>query len=154
MTNKEKIFDIIERKGKITSREITLSTGVSRQYVHQVISELMGEGRVKKIGKTRGAFYFFKEPGFNESTIRLRLRTLYKEHVSRSQARRILKGLNKFKVIMLDYNSVPLVGQGFADEIYRVFQERHPNIRIENENMCEDVGFMVERAKNEARKKK
>lgn len=45
-----------------------------------------------------------------------------------------------------------MVGQSFADEIYRVFQKLHPDIRLENENMSDGVRFMVERAKNEAKK--
>ena len=73
-------------------------------------------------------------------------------HISRSQARRVLVGLEKFKVVLFDYEKVPMVGQAFADEIYRVFQELHPDIRLENENMSEGVRFMVERTKNEARK--
>jgi len=92
--------------------------------------------------------------GFDKTEIRVKLFTSGGVHVSRSQARRILTGLDKFKVILLDYENVPLVGQAFADEIYRVFQECHPDIRIENENMSEGVKFMVERATNEARNKK
>ena len=92
--------------------------------------------------------------GFDKTEIRVKLFMSGGVHVSRSQARRILEGLDKFKVIMFDYDNVPLVGQAFADEIYRVFQERHPDIRLENENMSEGVRFMVERSKNEARKKK
>lgn len=92
--------------------------------------------------------------GFDKTEIRVKLFTSGGVHISRSQARRILEGLAKFKVIVLDYENVPLVGQAFADEIYHVFQERHPDIRIENENMNEGVRFMVERAKNEAQKKK
>jgi len=91
--------------------------------------------------------------GFDKTEIRVKLFTSGGVHISRSQARRILEGLDKFKVIMFDYDNVPLVGQAFADEIYRVFQERHPDIRLENENMSEGVRFMVERARNEARKK-
>lgn len=92
--------------------------------------------------------------GFDKTEIRVKLFTSGGVHISRSQARRILAGLDKFKVILLDYENVPLVGQAFADEIYRVFQERHPDIRIESENMSEGVQFMVERARNEARKQK
>ncbi|MEI8327604.1 MAG: DUF4325 domain-containing protein [Candidatus Taylorbacteria bacterium] len=91
--------------------------------------------------------------GFDKTEIRVKLFTSGGVHISRSQARRILVGLDKFKVILFDYENVPLVGQAFADEIYRVFQERHPDIRLEDENMSESVNFMVERAKNEARKK-
>ena len=92
--------------------------------------------------------------GFDKTEIRVKLFTSGGVHISRSQARRILEGLDKFRVVLFDYESVPLVGQAFADEIYRVFQKRHPDIRLENENMTESVRFMVERARNEARKKK
>jgi ERCC4-type nuclease len=90
--------------------------------------------------------------GFDKTEIRVKLFTAGGVHISRSQARRILAGLEKFKIVLFDYEKVPLVGQAFADEIYRVFQERHPDIRLENENMSEGVRFMVERAKNEAKR--
>jgi anti-sigma regulatory factor (Ser/Thr protein kinase) len=91
--------------------------------------------------------------GFDKTEIRVKLFTTGGIHISRSQARRVLVGLEKFKIILFDYEKVPMVGQAFADEIYRVFQELHPDIRLENENMSEGVRFMVERAKNEAKKK-
>lgn len=92
--------------------------------------------------------------GFDKTEIRVKLFTAGGVHISRSQARRILAGLEKFRIVLFDYEKVPMVGQAFADEIYRVFQELHPDIRLENENMSEGVRFMVERARNEARKKK
>jgi len=91
--------------------------------------------------------------GFDKTEIRVKLYTSGGVHISRSQARRILEGLEKFKVILLDFENVPLVGQAFVDEIYRVFQNAHPDILIQEENMSEGVQFMVERAKNEARRK-
>ena len=66
-------------------------------------------------------------------------------YVSRSQARRILVGLEKFKKIIFDFDRVPNIGQAFADEIFRVFQNRYPKISIESVNMNETVHFMVER---------
>lgn len=90
--------------------------------------------------------------GFDKTEIRVQLFTSGGVHISRSQARRILAGLEKFKVILLDFEHVPLVGQAFADEIYRVFQNKHPDIVIQEEHMSEGVKFMVERAKNEAKK--
>ena len=152
MANKDKIFELMEQRGRITSQEITKALGISRQYVNIVISELIVEGRVIKVGKTRGVFYIFKDHGLDKDKIRIRLSVLSKSHISRSQARRILEGLEKFKVILLDFENVPLVGQAFADEIYRVFQNAHPGILIQEENTSEGVKFMVERAKNEAKK--
>jgi len=90
--------------------------------------------------------------GFDKTEIRVKLFTTSGVHISRSQARRILSGLEKFKIILLDFDKVPVVGQAFADEIYRVFQNAHSDIMIQEENMSAGVKFMVERAKNEAKK--
>ncbi len=90
--------------------------------------------------------------GFDKTEIRVKLFTKSGIHISRSQARRILSGLEKFKIILLDFYKVPIVGQAFVDEIYRVFQSAHPDIVIQEENMSTGVKFMVERAKNEATK--
>ena len=89
--------------------------------------------------------------GFDKTEIRVKLYTMGGIHISRSQARRILSGLDKFQIILLDFDQVPVVGQAFADEIYRVFQNSHPNITIQEENMSEGVAFMVNRAKHEAK---
>lgn len=92
------------------------------------------------------------EPGsyaFDKTEVHVRLFTMGTVYVSRSQARRILVGLEKFKKIILDFDRVPNVGQAFADEIFRVFQNRHPNISIEPVNMNETVRFMVERVEKQ-----
>lgn len=83
---------------------------------------------------------------FDKTEIHVRLFTMGTVYVSRSQARRILVGLEKFKKIILDFDRVPNVGQAFADEIFRVFQNRHSDISIEPINMNETVSFMVKRA--------
>ncbi|PJE64882.1 MAG: histidine kinase [Candidatus Ryanbacteria bacterium CG10_big_fil_rev_8_21_14_0_10_43_42] len=90
--------------------------------------------------------------GFDKTEIRVRLYIMGGVHISRSQARRVLSGLDKFKVIVMDYEKVPTVGQAFADEIYRVFKNRKPDIEIQSIHMNESVKFMVERAQNEAKK--
>ncbi len=92
--------------------------------------------------------------GFDKTEIRVRLYTMGGVHISRSQARRILSGLDKFKIILLDFEDVPVIGQAFADEIYRVFRNNHPDIEIKEENMSEGVQFMVRRAKGEAKIKR
>lgn len=85
------------------------------------------------------------EPGFNKTEILVRLFTQGTIYISRSQARRILSGLEKYESIVFDYDKVSTVGQAFADEIYRVFRHDHPNIQIESRNMIEPVKFMVDR---------
>jgi len=82
---------------------------------------------------------------FDKTEIRIKLFTIGTVHVSRSQARRVLSGLDKFKKIILDFDRVLNVGQAFADEIFRVFQNRHPKVVIVPVNMSESVEFMIER---------
>jgi hypothetical protein len=50
--------------------------------------------------------------------------------ISRSQAKRLLAGLHRFKVIWFDFEGVKMIGQAFADEVFRVFAEAHPHIEL------------------------
>lgn len=92
------------------------------------------------------AFYTDPEElAFDKTEIRVKLYALGSIYISRSQARRIISNLEKFRSIILDFDKVPGVGQAFADEIFRVFQKKHPEIKITPINMNEAVQFMVER---------
>ncbi len=62
--------------------------------------------------------------------------------VSRSQARRVLNSLDKFEEVILDFNGVEWMGQGFAHQIFVVFKNQQPNIQIIPVNMNEDVTKM------------
>ncbi len=86
------------------------------------------------------------EVGFDKTEIKVRLYASGTVYISRSQARRILIGLDKFKTIVLDFDRVTTVGQAFADEIFRVFQQKYPSIKIEPINMVEPIKFMIDRA--------
>jgi anti-sigma regulatory factor (Ser/Thr protein kinase) len=85
---------------------------------------------------------------FDKTNVNIKLYTMGTIHVSRSQARRVLNGLDKFKNIVLDFDKVPTAGQGFADEIFRVFQSKHPDIVISSINTNEAVQFMIDRVRN------
>jgi len=64
-------------------------------------------------------------------------------HVSRSQAKRLMMGLDKFKTIVLNFEGVSSVGQAFVDEIFRVFKNEHPAIEIQYINANNDVDIMI-----------
>jgi hypothetical protein len=68
--------------------------------------------------------------------------------VSRSQARRILNGLELFAEVILDFTSIQYIGQAFADEIFRVFPSMNPNTNIIEVNANDDVQNMINRARN------
>jgi len=84
---------------------------------------------------------------FDRTEVKVRLFRPAGGYVSRSEARRLLFGLEGFKKIRIDFSKVPSVGQGFADEIFRVFQRQHPGIGIEPVHMAPAVAHMVKRAK-------
>jgi anti-sigma regulatory factor (Ser/Thr protein kinase) len=85
-------------------------------------------------------------PKFDKTLIRVELSKSDQErYVSRSQAKRILAGLEKFNHIVLDFSNIKTVGQGFVDEVFRIFQSKYPKIKLEYSNANEDVRFMIER---------
>lgn len=78
---------------------------------------------------------------FQKTTMRVKL--LRQDYVSRSEARRLLANLEKFREISLDFRGVQSVGQGFADEIFRVFARRHPEIVIKAEHANAVIEAMI-----------
>lgn len=80
---------------------------------------------------------------FDKTSVLVRLYTLDTNYVSRSQARRILVGLSSFKEIVLDFDRVKTVGQGFTDEIFRVFTSNNPEINIVYKNANKIVESMI-----------
>ena len=85
---------------------------------------------------------------FNKTKITVHLAKDYLGHdfVSRSLAKRILMNVEKFKVIVLDFENIDNIGQGFADEVFRVFKNKNPDITIVPINMNEEIEFMINRA--------
>jgi DNA-binding MarR family transcriptional regulator len=88
-----------------------------------------------------------KEFGFDKTEVVVKLYENDVDYVSRSQARRVLVGLEKFKKIIFDFKRVSGIGQAFADEIFRIFQKKHPDKELLTRNENEAVKFMIERAK-------
>jgi len=66
--------------------------------------------------------------------------------VSRSEAKRLLHNLERFRHVILDFAGVDQIGQGFADEVFRVWRRAHPEVRISTINTEPAVGWMVARA--------
>lgn len=83
---------------------------------------------------------------FDKTRTLVRLFTRGSEFVSRSEAKRLVTGLDKFREVILDFDRVDQVGQGFADEVFRVWALEHPGTRLIPVKMNEPVSFMVDRA--------
>jgi hypothetical protein len=68
--------------------------------------------------------------------------------VSRSQAKRLLAGLDKFKVVVLHFSGVEAIGQAFADEVFRVFKIQHPEMELVSLYASKEVEQMIRRAQS------
>lgn len=86
--------------------------------------------------------------GFNKTVVPVKLAQYGNDKlISRSQAKRLLARVELFKIVMFDFTDVPSIGQAFADEIFRVFANEHPDIQLLPIKASSEVRRMIERAK-------
>jgi len=64
--------------------------------------------------------------------------------ISRSQAKRVLARFDRFKEVLLDFADVDFIGQAFADEIFRVFANNNPEIKLVHVNTRKEVKKMIQ----------
>ena len=67
--------------------------------------------------------------------------------ISRSQAKRVLNRVELFKTVIFNFEGVPTIGQAFADEIFRVFTNTHPQIEVVVVRANSEVKRMIAAAK-------
>lgn len=77
---------------------------------------------------------------------RVMVKLLKRDYMSRSEAKRLLNNLDKFSEVELDLRDVKNLGQGFADEVFRVFAERHPDIKVQAINANNSIAAMIRHA--------
>jgi len=65
--------------------------------------------------------------------------------ISRSEAKRLVTNLDRFRKVILDFSGVQQVGQGFVDQVFRVWAHEHPEVALIPEAMNREVEFMVRR---------
>jgi anti-sigma regulatory factor (Ser/Thr protein kinase) len=86
--------------------------------------------------------------GFTKTVVPVRLAQYGEDKlVSRSQAKRLLARVDRFKTVIFDFEAVDSVGQAFADEIFRVFDTKHPEIELIAIKTNSAVKRMISRAK-------
>lgn len=97
-----------------------------------------------------GVFDEFSPPdehAFNKTVVPLRMATFGEDAlISRSQAKRVMRNLEKFSVILLDFSEISLIGQGFADEIFRVYRNNHPDVDVIPIHANPNIEGMIARA--------
>jgi hypothetical protein len=69
--------------------------------------------------------------------------------VSRAQAKRIASEIEKLEhvpEVLLDFSGVQEIGQGFADQLFRVFTKSHPEVALTPIHCAPSVRDMIKRA--------
>jgi STAS-like domain of unknown function (DUF4325) len=89
---------------------------------------------------------FTSDHGFVRTRPVVKLFAIGTSFVSRSEARRLLDGLDAdFDTVEVDFTGVTDVGQGFVDELLRVWPTAHPGKTVIPINMNAAVDFMIQR---------
>jgi anti-sigma regulatory factor (Ser/Thr protein kinase)/DNA-binding transcriptional ArsR family regulator len=98
------------RRGTLVRCEVPLNTQVNLNEVMRLVSDPV----THRLNRTSLRVDLFNEGGF----------------VSRTEAKLIAARLEGFEVVELDFAGVSEIGQGFADELFRVWHQEHPEIRL------------------------
>ncbi len=72
--------------------------------------------------------------------------------LSRSQAKRLLQGLESFDRLTFDFKGVTEIGQGFADEVFRIYSQANPKKQLDYTNASPAIELMIQRARKSAKK--
>ncbi len=89
-----------------------------------------------------------EEYGFNKTVVPVKLAQYENDKlISRSQAKRLLARVELFQIVVFDFTGVDMIGQAFADEIFRVFAQQHPDLQFIPTKANSAVKRMIERTK-------
>jgi anti-sigma regulatory factor (Ser/Thr protein kinase) len=89
--------------------------------------------------------YTDDEYRFSRTVVAVRLLQYGKEQlISRSQAKRLVARFEKFAEVVLDFDGIQEIGRAFADEIFRVFRNAHPKIKITAINTTLEIDKIIQ----------
>jgi anti-sigma regulatory factor (Ser/Thr protein kinase) len=129
--DKDVLFDVddMPRKGTVVFMEIsTASTRTAKQVFDEYSSGP-------------------DEYAFAKTVVPVRLAQVGDENlISRSQAKRLMQRVDRFRHVMLDFSGINAIGQAFADEIFRVFAQAHPEVELVPVHAVPEVQQMIRRA--------
>lgn len=107
----------------------------------------MSNNSARKIKAIFDEYASGEDYGFDKTVVPVSLARYGNEHlVSRSQAKRLLARVDRFKIVIFDFEGIDQIGQAFADEVFRVFNNRHPDIQFYFIHTTQEVEKMILRA--------
>lgn len=123
-------------------RDYLLSYAARIQNIGTLVWMKLENGTERSIAEVFN-MYTDMEQGFIKTSIPVKAACISGEPVARSQARRICGRLETFKEVILDFDGVEFIGQGFADELFRVYATAHPQVILCPVNVVPDVERMI-----------
>ena len=122
----EFLGDTRQRKGTTVTCTIKLNT---RRKIKDVFDRYSGD-----------------DYEFNHNIVKINL-SKHERLMSRSEAKRLLLGLDEYEVLDFNFRNVDEVGQGFCDEIFRVYARKNPDKVLSYHGASEVVRYMIERSR-------
>ncbi len=92
-----------------------------------------------------------EEFDFEFAKTKIMIKLLKSEYISRSEAKRLVVNLDKFREVELNFKQVSQLGQGFADEVFRVFANKNPDTVLKPTNTSSVIQAVINHAINSAR---
>lgn len=125
------------------------SVGVSDRRKGTLVRFEIGFDMDHSLKEVFDAYTDLETFAFSKSRTKVQLFEGDSPFVSRSEAKRLTRNLDRFEEVIVDFEGVREVGQAFADELFRVWQGSHPETTLRPVNMNEVVRSMVERARGD-----
>lgn len=122
----EFLRDIKQTKGTSVSCKIKKNT---RRKIKDIFDKYTGE-----------------DYEFNQNIVKINL-SGHTRLMSRSEAKRLLLGLDEYAVLDFNFQNVDTVGQGFCDEIFRIYANKNPGKTLSYHNTSDVVRYMIERSR-------
>ena len=132
------IVDNVVEESAIGTTDVKKGTLVRLELEH---------GRVPKLEDVFARYTDPETQRFSRSRTTVALAKIGTVFMSRSEAKRVVNGLERFDEVEIDFAGVDAVGQGFCDEVFRVYAKAHPEVALIPIRMNAAVAFMVGRAR-------
>jgi DNA-binding transcriptional ArsR family regulator len=151
------ILALVPAPSAAVTRAVSERFGVTRQAVSHHVTALVNAGLIEASGKTRARTLNPKRvPRVSRSRVTESAKAIIpvdlvrcgdRRLVSRAQAKRLMKRLERFHAVILDFTGIEAIGQAFADEVFRVFVNEHPDVELTYTGAGPEVEKMIKRAK-------
>ena len=129
----------------LSSGKVFTTSKYSNDYIADIKNNLSGTTVLMSLSNftqknAREIFDMFSDGDGSFSTTRIPLKNIFESApVSRSQAKRICNRLDCFEEVILDFENISWMGQGFAHQLFVVYRKAHPEIKLVPVNMNDSV---------------